>query len=75
MNSQLTKLFESIELQRLEILEQVRQSPEKFNVKPRENKWSIGQILAHIVTAEKLTLQYMTKKIQGIDQAGTTGRD
>ncbi|MEQ8423734.1 MAG: hypothetical protein RIA63_03425 [Cyclobacteriaceae bacterium] len=73
MNSKLQTLFEDLERQRLQLLNEVKQQPEKFDLKPDKKKWSIREILAHLVTAEKLTVQYMAKKIQGIDQAGDSG--
>jgi uncharacterized damage-inducible protein DinB len=36
-------------------------------------KWSVAQILIHIITSEKLALQYMQKKSLGIDQLKNSG--
>jgi hypothetical protein len=37
------------------------------------NKWSINQIIAHLISAEQLSIKYMSKKMLGIDRAGDTG--
>ncbi len=73
MNPKLKFLFEDIEKQRIQLLDDVRKSPERFDLKLRDEQWSIHQILAHLITAEKLTNQYISKKIQGIDRAGDSG--
>ncbi|GHM99787.1 hypothetical protein WSM22_12770 [Cytophagales bacterium WSM2-2] len=36
-------------------------------------KWSINQIIAHLIAAEHLSIQYLKKKILGIEQASETG--
>jgi uncharacterized damage-inducible protein DinB len=73
VNQKLLRLFNDIENQRAQLLNLVLLHPEKFDFKPNAKQWSIHQILAHLVTAESLTNQYIAKKIQGIDQAGNTG--
>lgn len=73
MNQKLNRLFERLEVQRHELLEKVKQVPDKFDAKPNDKKWSLHQLLAHLVAAEKLSNQYISKKIQGIDHAGDTG--
>ena len=55
------------------MLENVRQDSDKFDLNADKNKWSVHQILAHLITAEKLSVQYIAKKRQGIDKAGDTG--
>lgn len=73
VNQKLNRLFERLEVQRHELLEKVKHVPDKFDVRPNDKKWSIHQLLAHLIAAEKLSNQYISKKIQGIDQAGDTG--
>lgn len=73
MNKKLNDLFEDLETQRHDLLEVVKKSPEAFYTKPNETKWSVHEILAHLIAAEKLSLQYIAKKMQGIDAAGDTG--
>ncbi|MEQ8362179.1 MAG: DinB family protein [Cyclobacteriaceae bacterium] len=73
MNTRLHQLFNSLEAQRHQLLERVSIATDRFNIRPGNNKWSIHQILAHLVASEKLSNQYLRKKIQGIDEAGDTG--
>lgn len=68
------KIFDQLELQRSTILNQVKNlSIEKYNHSPGPGKWSISQILTHIVTAEGLSVGYMKKKAQAIAELGNSG--
>lgn len=51
----------------------VKNAPDRFNINPGDNKWSLHQVLAHLVAVEKLSTQYLKKKIQGIDEAKNSG--
>ncbi|GAB1445735.1 hypothetical protein MASR2M41_14560 [Flammeovirgaceae bacterium] len=73
MNTLLNQLFTSIEAHRHQLLDRAKKAPDRFNTNPGNNKWSIHQILAHLVSAEKLSVQYLRKKIQGIDLAEDSG--
>jgi len=73
MNQKLNRLFEEIERQRIQMMSDVRNSPDRFDYKLSDDKWSIHQILAHLITAEKLTNQYISKKIQGVNESGDSG--
>lgn len=44
-----------------------------YNQPPAPGKWSISQILTHILTSERLSIGYMKKKSQGIDQIKNSG--
>jgi hypothetical protein len=55
----------------LSLVEPVSETDKFLN--HREGKWSISQILAHLVQAEETSLNYMKKKALGIDGAGDTG--
>jgi uncharacterized damage-inducible protein DinB len=74
MNRAINQAFTDLEKQREEILQSVSHlSDEAFNRAPQPGKWSVAQILTHILTSEKLSLGYMKKKIQGIDQLKDSG--
>lgn len=74
MNPGFQSIFDELETQRAEILNQVKAlSVEKFNYSPSLEKWSISQILTHILVAEQLSLLYMRKKSLGIDQLKDSG--
>lgn len=44
-----------------------------YHYQPAKNKWSISQILTHIMVAEKLSLAYMRKKSLGINELDEAG--
>lgn len=74
MNAAFQSIFEELELQRVEILNRVKGLPvEKFNLAPSPEKWSISQILTHILIAEQLSVGYMKKKALGIGQLKNSG--
>jgi hypothetical protein len=73
MNPRLQKLYSEIETQRKMLLLSVRNlSYEKLNNYPPD-KWSINQIIAHLISAENLSVQYIKKKILGVNQVENTG--
>jgi uncharacterized damage-inducible protein DinB len=73
VNTRLHQLYESLEAQRLQLMGSVKNlSPEKLNQQP-SGKWSINQIIAHIITAEKMSVVYLTKKIQGVNEVENSG--
>lgn len=74
MNTQFQHAFHTLEQQRVSIIDQVKNlSPEAYNRQPASGKWSIAQILTHILTSERMTVGYMKKKSQGIDQLKDSG--
>lgn len=73
MNAKLDQLYNSLEEQRFQLLSSLKNlSPEKLNHQP-EGKWSINQIIAHLITAEKMSVMYLTKKIQGVNEVENSG--
>ena len=73
MNSRLQSLFDSIETQRHSLLSALKELPsEKLNYH-LPSKWSINQIIAHLISAEQLSVRYISKKMLGIDQTSDTG--
>jgi uncharacterized damage-inducible protein DinB len=73
LNSNLQQLFDSLESQRNSVLIEIKSlSSEKLN-RHAAGKWSTSQILAHIITAEQLSINYVKKKIQGINETTDTG--
>jgi uncharacterized damage-inducible protein DinB len=74
VNTSVQNEFDLLEQQRAEIVELIKNLPkEKFNHSPAEGKWSISQILTHILTAEGLSIGYMKKKAKGIAQLQDAG--
>ena len=46
---------------------------EKLNTQPEENKWSIVQIIFHLVKTERIAVITITKGIKNIDSTSETG--
>jgi uncharacterized damage-inducible protein DinB len=73
VNKQLSTLFLELENQRTLLINSLREvEREKLNLS-KNGKWSVSQILNHIVSAERLSIDYLQKKIQGINEAGHSG--
>ena len=73
MNSKLQHLFDVLEHDRIKLFATLKSiPPEKLQQSP-EGKWSVHQILSHLITAEKLSVMYLHKKILGIKEADDTG--
>ena len=74
MNVKLLLLYEHLEHERNELLNRLAKLPaERLNHKIVATKWSINQILMHLLTSEQLTLDYLKKKSQGLDQLVNSG--
>lgn len=72
MDSKLASVFEQAEARRKTLLSMVSGLSDKTFYYASAEKWSISQILAHLILAEQLSLQYIRKKSLGIEQAGDT---
>lgn len=67
-------LFDELERQKANMIDHVSQvNDERFYKKPNPNKWSVAQILTHIMIAERMSLRYMKKKSLGIDKLPDSG--
>ena len=74
MNVKLQQLFDQLEYDRKILINQIANIPaEKFNRQPVAGKWSLGEVLSHIVAAEHGSTSYMKKKSLGIDQVDNSG--
>ena len=73
MNPRLQKLFDKLEDDRIQLFKEVEKlSAEQFQ-KSIDGKWSVQQIMSHLYIAEKLSHQYMAKKVLGIKEAERSG--
>jgi uncharacterized damage-inducible protein DinB len=73
LNTQLNQLYKSLEAQRFQLLDSLKKLPsEKLSYQP-VGKWSINQVIAHLITAERMSVLYLSKKIKGIDEVNDTG--
>lgn len=74
VNSTIQKHFDILEETTKAILKEVSAlSSRTYHERPQEGKWSISEILTHILTSEKMSLEYMKKKYQGVETLGDTG--
>jgi len=74
MNIKLQRLYDQLEAERKKLLAQVELLPEeKFNRQPSPGKWSLAQVLSHLVAAEQGSTGYMKKKSLGIEQVDNSG--
>lgn len=73
MNTKLKLLFDSLESERVMLLTSLKNLSSDKLLQAPEGKWSIQQILAHLIAAEKLSLMYLQKKMLGITEAENTG--
>ncbi len=73
MNHTLAKLFKSLETQRNELVISLRGLPADRHNYHAEGRWSINQIVAHLIAAEKISMAYLQKKIGAINEVDNTG--
>lgn len=63
-----------MEAQRGKILASVQHlTPNQLNKSLKPGKWSVSEILSHIITAERMSLMYIEKKMQGIHEVADSG--
>ncbi|SKC75922.1 DinB family protein [Ohtaekwangia koreensis] len=73
MHPKLRIRFEQIETDRKKLLNELIALNEDILWKAPQGKWSINQILTHIMVSEKLSVLYMRKKSHGVDQLDNSG--
>lgn len=75
MNPELARHFESLTIATNQLLKEVASlSSANYHLRPAENKWSVSEILTHLLISEKLSLNYMQKKSRAHPgQLGTAG--
>jgi uncharacterized damage-inducible protein DinB len=74
MHSQLQSVFDSAEEEKNRLIAHVSVlSFEEYFRIPAPDKWSIAQIMTHLMVAEQLSLGYMKKKSLGIEQVKDSG--
>lgn len=73
MTPALQRLFQQLEQQRASILALVRQHPLEKRLAHPEGKWNAHDIIAHLSAAERLSVNYLAKKINAIDEVADSG--
>ena len=74
MNTQLEKQFLQLEEDRKNLFNELKNySDEVINKKPAPEKWSVAEVIAHLITAEEMSLKYLSKKIQDTSKESDEG--
>ncbi len=74
MNSKLQKLFNALESDTEKLFTMLSSlTDDRLNYSPSSSKWSINQILIHVLTSERMALSYMKKKSLGIASLKNSG--
>jgi hypothetical protein len=67
------KPYDKLERQREQILGMIKNLPEDAYQTAPAGKWSVAQILTHLLTSERLSVGYMKKKSLGIEKLKDSG--
>ena len=74
MNSRVSKLYEQLQNDLIQLLSQLDKiSHEHLETSPVKGKWSVTQIMYHLNKAESLSVLYVSKKRLGAAQLKHTG--
>ena len=73
MNPSVKQLYDKLEQQRSQLLQSVRAVSHGQLIRYPKGKWSIAHILSHLVASEQLSVRYLHKKFQGINELDRTG--
>jgi hypothetical protein len=74
VNNKLKVLYEQLENDRDRLMTELSNaSGDTLSLKPSQDKWSVNEILTHLVTSEQLTIRYLKKKSLGVDQLRDSG--
>ncbi len=74
MNSSLENWIGRLQTDRMELCTTLSGIPEEQFTRPSQpGKWSIAEIVAHLITADRLSLEYMKKKSGAIETVGDAG--
>jgi uncharacterized damage-inducible protein DinB len=74
MEPKLEKTYQQLEAQRQRLWQELSSvSGEQWNQSPAEGKWSLAQVLTHVVTSEQLSVNYMKKKSLAMESLDCTG--
>jgi uncharacterized damage-inducible protein DinB len=74
VNNKLKLLYQQLEDDRTRLMAELsKASGDTLSLKPSKDKWSVNEILTHLLTSEQLTIRYLKKKSLGIEQLRNSG--
>ena len=73
MHADLDRIFQRLENERNQVLAEIEKMPPARYTLSTGKKWSIAQILTHLLTSEKLSVGYMKKKSLGMNSIQNSG--
>lgn len=74
MHPRLQTAFDSIENAKQRLIDDASTlTPEQYFRSPAPGKWSVAQIMTHLMVVEQLSLHYMKKKSLGINEVKDSG--
>ena len=74
MNAQLEKEFLALETERKNLFADLKKyGDDILNKQPAPGKWSVAEVIAHLITAEEMSLKYLMKKAQDTSRAQPEG--
>jgi uncharacterized damage-inducible protein DinB len=74
MHDRLQELFDRLQQQKISLINEAMGASEaKYFYTPGNGKWSIAQILTHLMIAEQISVRYMQKKSLGIKTLNNSG--
>jgi len=74
VENKLNQLFERLEKQRINLLLQLETYPnERLNLPAANNKWSVNQIIEHLILAEEISIKSIQAKVLTAKHFESTG--
>lgn len=73
MNIKLKNQFDKLEKRTDELIREIESATMAQLHQHPPGKWSLSQVFAHLIASEQLSVQYLKKKIQAIEEQPNTG--
>ncbi len=73
MVSRLEKTYQTLENQRLRFLDEIKKYDSSVVYNAKSGQWNMAQVIAHLCISEKTSLDYLEKKMLGMQQASNSG--
>lgn len=74
MKNEFNKRFDQLEKKREHLFSELKNHSEKIiNKKPAPDKWSVAEVMMHLIKGEEASLMFMQKKAADTSKANTSG--